>query len=274
VSIRSYHDTGFGRSVAWGVSLLGGYPHQFLPGLGRRDLVGLLRPVNCSIASKLNRGGFNLLCVHGYARGLNWVAMLGARGLGIPPFIRDEAMAISVPRSRVRVALKQHLFFPVSSRFCMGCVAIGRPNRDHCLQNGAPAERVFMAPYCVDSAYFCLRAEQVARPRRGRETAHRNGPGVGTAGNPVCFEVQVSEARQLAAYGNLIERVDPDGRPCLLFVGDGEVRPLVERNALHHGEGVRFLGFHNQSELPALFDLCNSLVLAPKFEPLWHKAEA
>jgi glycosyltransferase involved in cell wall biosynthesis len=52
------------------------------------------------------------------------------------------------------------------------------------------------------------------------------------------------------------------------MVGDGELRPALEKLAAEAAPGrVKFLGFRNQSELPALYDLCDVFVLPSAFEP-------
>ena len=58
------------------------------------------------------------------------------------------------------------------------------------------------------------------------------------------------------------------GPPYLLFVGDGDQRgPLEEVAREMQLDAVRFLGFKNQSELPAYYDLCEVFVLPSVFEP-------
>jgi glycosyltransferase involved in cell wall biosynthesis len=57
-------------------------------------------------------------------------------------------------------------------------------------------------------------------------------------------------------------------RPYLLFVGDGPLRGgLMAQAGAQAGGDVRFLGFRNQSELPALYDLCDVFVLPSNYEP-------
>jgi glycosyltransferase involved in cell wall biosynthesis len=56
-------------------------------------------------------------------------------------------------------------------------------------------------------------------------------------------------------------------KPYLVFVGDGEMLPALKAEAQRLGSNVRFLGFRNQSELPAFFDLCDVFVLPSEREP-------
>ena len=54
----------------------------------------------------------------------------------------------------------------------------------------------------------------------------------------------------------------------LIFAGDGEQRASLEARARALGwPSIRFLGFKNQSELPALYDLCDVFVLPSEVEP-------
>src|SRR5207237_833514 len=72
----------------------------------------------------------------------------------------------------------------------------------------------------------------------------------------------------LDAFLDLRQNWNAGAPPYLLFVGDGPLRPELEARAKKLANGdVRFLGFCNQSELPALYDLCDVFVLPSHFEP-------
>src|SRR5215471_15179515 len=68
MSLRAYADKGFGYSVKWDVPLVEGYSHEFLPGIGRHQVVTAQRPIHWGFASRLTRVRFDALWVHGYAR--------------------------------------------------------------------------------------------------------------------------------------------------------------------------------------------------------------
>src|SRR2546422_11478662 len=71
----------------------------------------------------------------------------------------------------------------------------------------------------------------------------------------------------LDAFVQVQNRLSGHSEPYLLFVGDGPSRGEIEGRAGRLGSAVRFLGFRNQSELPALYDLCDVFVLPSLFEP-------
>ena len=53
----------------------------------------------------------------------------------------------------------------------------------------------------------------------------------------------------------------------LVLVGDGDLRPELERRSQPINDHLKFTGFRNQSELPAFFDLCDLFVLPSEDEP-------
>lgn len=266
LSVKGYFDGGFGRRVEWDVPLLDGYRYEFLPALGRRDRIDGLKPYNYGIATRLWCGGFDFLWVHGYARWFSWAAMAAARLASIPVLMRDEATAISADRSPAKQQAKR-IFFATLGAMCEGFLAIGSLNRQYYIENGIDPERIHVVPYCVDNAYFAERAAAAA-PRRDQLRAE-----LGLApGRPVILFASKFLRRKraedvLAAFELLIGRPPGGRKPYLLFAGDGEARPEVEARARPLAEDVRFLGFRNQTELPALFDLCDVFVLPSELEP-------
>src|SRR5215469_4732049 len=142
MSLRAYDDRGFGRTVKWDVPLIAGYRHEFLPGIWRHDAVSAQRPINWGFGSRLTRARFDALWVHGYARWINWTAMLCAKARGLAVLVRDEATLFSAERSSVRRHAKR-AFFSVLSNVADAFLAIGRANRDYYLAHGVSAQRIY-----------------------------------------------------------------------------------------------------------------------------------
>ncbi len=268
LTVGSFRDPGFGQVIKWDVPLLEGYRYEFLPTIGAADSISRHRPLSYGFFSRLKRARFDALWVHGYARRSNLTAILVARMAGLKIFVRDEANALSAPRSRLRRIFKA-LFFRFLSRLVDGFLAIGSANRDYYLANGIDPDKIFLMPYAVDNDFF---AERAAQTMRNRETFRRE---LGLeAGRPVILFASKFQARKrpgdlLLAYEQLLKKI-PNSKdwPYLLFVGDGELRASLEDKArklsLTH---TRFLGFRNQTELSAFYDLCSVFVLPSTHEP-------
>lgn len=266
-STHSYHDEGFGRAVEWDIPLLEGYQHHFLPGWLTDGAPSVFRPINRGLATHLGNGGYDALWVHGYMRLFHLVSMIRARTAGLIVLNRDEAWALSADRGPVKNAFKK-LFYAGLRRICHGWLTIGSANRAYYEANGMDPETMFPVPYTVDNAYFRKMADTAGR---GRD-ALRAGLGI-EAGRPIVLYASKFISRKRP--GDLMEafaRIANDPacrRPSLLMVGDGEESDALHARskALGLDDSVVFAGFRNQSELPALYDLCDVFVLPSLLEP-------
>lgn len=267
LSTRNYYDAGFGRQFTWDVPLLGGYEHRFLPHLGGNDLLSFWRPFNYALLPALRAAGCDVLWIHGYARLYHWYAIGLARLLGIKVLIRDEPHAKSAARGPIRRVLKR-CFFEALATLCHGFLAIGTWNREYYLQNGIAPKKIFLMPYAVDNEFFAEKARTAAADRERLRASLGLIPG-----RPVILFASKMTARKrpddlLEAY----VRLSADGvsapEPYLLFIGDGETKRALEQRVARLGwDTVKFLGFKNQTELPAYFDLCDVFVLPSIHEP-------
>ncbi len=265
-SVRGSTDTGFGIAVKWDVPLLEGYRYEFLPCLGARDALTFWRPFSYGLAKRLREGAYDALWVHGYGhRGL-LAAIAAARMSGVRLLLRGESQLGDDPHG-ARLKLKRTLIPRLLGLFD-GFLAIGTLNREYYLHYGVAPERIFMMPYAVDNAFFRERAERAYRTREEFRAS------LGLAPNrPVILYASKFQAHKrpidlLEAHARLLQSEDDKPRPYLLLVGDGARRAALERRAAElPGDSVRFLGFRNQTELPALFDLADLFVLPSEREP-------
>jgi glycosyltransferase involved in cell wall biosynthesis len=266
-SIRAYRDSGFGVSVKWDVPLLDGYRHDFLPHLGSGSGLSFWRPWTFGLRTRLRRGRFDALWVHGYAHRGCIAGIAAAKSLGIPVMLRGESNLLSETDDALKLRLKR-IAMPALLRTIDGMLAIGRLNREYYLHYGVEAGRIFPMPYAVDNEFFRAAADR-ARPHRERLRAELGL----TPGRAVILFASKMHPHKRA--GDLLEayaRMSPDGAAepaaCLVFAGDGEERAKLERRARSlKWDSIRFIGFRNQSELPALYDLSDVFVLPSDHEP-------
>ncbi|MEM7306329.1 MAG: glycosyltransferase family 4 protein [Planctomycetota bacterium] len=255
-SAREHAHPGFERRVAWDVPLLSGYRHQ---ALSSAPSVSFLRPLALDLPARIAAGAYDALWVHGWSQLALLRAVCAASKAGVPVLLRGE----SVPgeRAPARRAAARWLFRRVAA-----CLPIGARNRAFYRENDVPEEQLFDAPYGVDNERFRAQAEAAA-PNRA---ALRAELGL-DAGRPVLlFASKLIERKRPGLLLDAYRRLSADGReprPYLLFVGEGPQRVVLERRVRELGWGsVRFLGFRNQTELPALYDLCDAFVLPSAFE--------
>ncbi len=266
-SLQEHLDPGYGVQIKWDVPLLEGYKHRFLerlcrgrewkkrPWLPARDLSELLRPER-----------FDAVWVHGWAHACSLQAIVTARRRGIPLLLRGDSCPDSWLKHPPRRWLKR-AYLRLLFRFVSGFLCVGRANRQFYFEHNIAQDRLFLTPYAVDNEFFRRKAAQ-ARPHREALRAKLDLE----VGRPILlFTGRLAPVKApsdlLMAYQRAFPVNSPQC-PYVLFVGDGPLRPQLETQARALPDrDVRFLGFRHQTELPALYDLCDVFVLPSHFEP-------
>jgi glycosyltransferase involved in cell wall biosynthesis len=239
-----YFDSGFGRDVRWDVPLRSGYDSIIWDETDwRREIVSA-----------------DAVWFHGW-QGRRMLRAIGhAHALAKPALMRGENNDVAMPDGRgIRGWMKRRFLARIFDR-CDVFLAIGRANRDYYRRRGVDPRRIHDMGYAVDNDFFAAGAE-AARPHRAalrRSLGFDDRPVVLYAGKFVARKHPewLLEAWNRAAW--------PGPRPILVYVGDGEMRTALEHGA---SPDVRFLGFKNQRELPALYDLADVFVLPAEREP-------
>ena len=266
-SLRSYLDPSFGKFIAWDVPLVGGYRHEILPALGRKDRLSFWRPFNYGLARRLHKDNFDVLWVHGYNRWFHWLAMAWAKIRGLKVLVRDEATRLGGSRHKLKRLLKR-LFFLVLRNLGDGFLAIGTLNAEYYQSYGIAPDRIFLVPYAVDNAFFRDKAREA---EGGREHLRRD-LGLEPGRPIILYASKLSKIKRGEDLLDAYIRMSPDQvqepAPYLLFVGDGDQRQFLEERAgAKQWSSIKFLGFKNQTELPRYHNLCDVLVLPSVFEP-------
>lgn len=261
--IEAYNDPEFNQTIAWDLPLLEGYPWQHppnrspWPGLGR--FWGLVNPQLWSMVRQVDV----VIVYTGYVYASFWLAALSAKvhGKGFI-FSTDTSQFASRQRtSPLKQWLKQWLsplihqvgdVVLVSSQFGAQVVA----------RLGLPPERIELTPSAVDNEWW-----QAQSARVDRAQVRRNWEIPATATVVVfCAKLQPwkrpQDLLEAFAAAELSESY-------LLFVGDGALRTTLTARAqtLGLGDRVRFLGFVNQRQLPAIYTAADLFCLCSDYEP-------
>lgn len=266
-STKSFKDEGFGTRIEWDVPLLEGYEHLMLPYKGKPLPVRGTNPWHTGIRGILKQGGFDALWVHGYYHPTHLRFLMAAKSLGIKTMMRAESQIASAEGTGIKRKVKEAFIRRIFSQID-AFLTIGTQNRNYYLTYGVPESKLFSVPYAVDNEFFQAKVA-AARPHREKL---RSELGLDPA-RPIILYASKLTARKRA--GDLLKayaKLSPDGkaepRPYLLIIGDGDQRSALEAWAGKlNWPAIRFLGFKNQTDLPAYFDLCDVFVLASEREP-------
>jgi glycosyltransferase involved in cell wall biosynthesis len=267
-SLKAYQDEGFGQSIKWDVSLTEGYNHHFLKCWGSPQRDSCLRqPVANDIHKQLKDGRFDAVWVHGWSWLCSLQAIVAAKQLGIPVLLRGESNGLTEPTNLLKKMSKkvflQWLFQKVDA-----FLYIGSLNKQFYQHHGIEEARLFSVPYAVDNDFF---QQQSLSANVHRETL-RQSLKLDPGRQIILYAAKFVDVKRpqdlLTAYRALSVDGVQEPTPYLLFVGDGVLRSEMEATAKETGwDSIRFLGFRNQSEMPAMYDLCDVFVLPSRFEP-------
>ena len=256
------HDPEFDASIQWDVPLLHGYIWSQLPNRGPRteSFFGLCNP---GVWKLIRAKKFDaVLCFTGYRCATFWMALLAAK-LSKTAFLFGTDTTTLAPRDgRAWKTLLKKMLWPRLFRFADQVIVPSSGARDLMLSLGIPAERVTLTPYSIDNDWWMQQSAQVNRGAV-RESW---GAGLDTSVILFCAKLQPwkrpADLLQAFAKANVADAL-------LVFAGEGPLRSQLESEAAALGVAsrVRFLGFVNQSQLPAVYASADLMVLPSEYEP-------
>jgi glycosyltransferase involved in cell wall biosynthesis len=256
------HDPEFGANIKWDVPLLDGYAWSHIPnrGSGAESFVGLFNPG----LWKLIRGGdFDaVLCFTGYRRATFWIALLVAK-LSKTAFLFGTDATSLVPRDGRSWKVKfKRIVWPHLFRFPDQVIVPSTGSLELMLSLGLPSRRVTLTPYSVDNDWWIQQSSRV--DRAATRAAWRASPNHAV----VVFCAKLQPWKRPLDLLRAFAKADI-ANAVLLFAGEGPLRPQLESEAAALGVASRvtFLGFVNQSQLPAVYVSADLMVLPSEYEP-------
>ncbi|HUT53013.1 MAG TPA: glycosyltransferase family 4 protein [bacterium] len=255
----TYYDRDFGKEIAWDRPLLTGYKYSVLhPGAPLRG--GFMGIKGYGLAKLLSPRDTDVVIVHGCYNHLYLMATLTALARNIPLLYRTETHALI--KSRPAFKFLKPLFLHPLFRRVDGHLAIGTLNRQYYLDLGVRPERIFWAPYSIDTAFF---GHQTLTPADLR--AKEQGIGLEPGTFRVIFVGKIIGVKRPADVIEAVALMPSRQAVEVIFVGDGKLRPALEQLAESRAVRAHFLGFRNQSELPGLYALADVIVQPSEHEP-------
>ena len=257
-------DPDFGVEVQWDIPLLNGFrwvliPNKSLrPGLGR--FFGLFNP---GLWTLVNQAEFDAVVVYtGYMCASFWIVAAAAKLRKIALLFGTDATSLA-PRSynRLKVEVKRKVL-PHIFRMATVALAPSTATADYLRSLCVREDRIVTIPFVVDNDFWTIRAAEVNR-KQVRATW-----GVGETEPVVLFCAKLQpwkrpqDALKAFAQANI-----QNAR--LIMAGEGPMRAALEAEArqLKIADRVKFLGFVNQSQLPALYTSADVMVLPSEYDP-------
>jgi len=256
------HDPEFGTSVQWDVPLLDGYCWTHVPnhGSGSEAFWGLSNPDLWRI---VREGHFDaVLCYASYRRASFWIARAAAKLSGSAFLFGTDASSLASRNGRKWKYPLKRATWPILFRLADQVIVPSTNGADLMKSLGLARERVTLTPYVVDNDWWLEQSGRVDR------AAVRSAWGVEAKDAVVLFCAKLQPWKRpldlLIAFAKA--RIS---RAHLVFAGEGPLRARLEAEsaALGVSHGVHFLGFVNQTQLPAIYAASDLFVLPSEYEP-------
>jgi len=261
---KSSIDPEFGVEVKWDTSVLDGYPWVQLPnrspspGLGR--FFGLVNP---GVWRLIRDAHLDAAILPGYFYFTAWIAIAAAKWSGTPILFVTDSHSLRSWRAQSpwKLRFKKWMVRRIFS-LGRGIMVSSTGGVEYLKSLGFSADRIFLVPTAVDNDWWTAMAANADR------TAVRAAWKIPADASVAlfCAKLQLWKGPRdlLEAFANANV---PNSY--VVFAGDGPERANLERRAAELGiaDRVRFLGFVNQTQLPATYLAADLFVLPSLFEP-------
>jgi glycosyltransferase involved in cell wall biosynthesis len=256
------HDPEFDRTVQWDVPLLDGFDWVEIPNLGSGK-EGFWDLNNPGLWTLIRRGKFDaVICLTGYIRASFWIAYFAARRYRAAFLFGTDATSLFPRDSRPwKVGLKR-LFWPWLFGLADQAIVGSSAGVELMRSLGLPSERITLTPFVVDNDWWLEQASRVDRAKV-RESWNISSHDLVVL---FCAKLQ-SWKRPIDLLRAFAVAAVPDS--VLVFAGEGPLREelISEAEQLGIRTRVRFLGFTNQSQLPAVYSAADLFVLPSAYDP-------
>lgn len=256
---------GFGVPFEWDIPLLEGYRHRFLKNRAVVPNVSTFFGCNTpEIGQIIHAEHFDAFLVRGWSTVSSWQAITACWRSRTPILVRGDSCLIA-DRWIIKRWLRRPLHRWFVPRFDAYLV-VGQRAREYYLYYGADPKKMLDAPHAVDNEFFATRRAAL-EPERGRL---RQRWGIPTDAVAFLFSGKLVPKKR---PGDFLRAIVQSRRkaPHLfgLIVGDGPLRPSLEKFAATHRLPVTFTGFLNQTRMPEAYTAADALVLPSSYGETW-----
>ena len=248
-------DAGFAREIAWDNREKTQYPETVLADSAARSHGPFLHSFSRKLGEALDRFEPDVVHLNGYNSVIQWQALLWAKRRGIPTLARGDGDTLA--------GLRRSAFAPqtvVARTFARSVDHVfhqGIENEKFWLGRGVSPARLSWIPCVSDGEIF----RKNAFPEDKQRTAFREKHGVGPADVVFIISGKLEARKRPADAVEALARCgDTHARVWVLGSGplQEELKVLAREQGVEHR--ITWLGFRNQTELPAVLQAADALV--------------
>lgn len=263
--VEGYQDKEFGCDVKWDVPLLEGYDSLFLTNKNHlrifcsfkwfKEIVGFTR------ANKVKA-----IFIPGYNHPVLMVAIFLALSQRIPIIYRAEATDHDKERGLVLAIVRDAVLKRLYSS-CFKILYIGKRALVHYKRLGVKSDKLIFSPYCVDENVF-----HSSSSKDFDQFQRRFSMGLKLDSFILLYSGKISPRKNPGLILSACRLLDSEirGKIEVVFLGTGElVAELKEKAKSLPDLSCHFLGFKNQTELKAYYEIVDALVMPSLYGETW-----
>ncbi len=256
------YDSEFGTTIKWDIPMLDGYRWTHVPnkGSGHESFFGLYNP---GLWRLIRSGKFDaILCYVGYVRSTFWISLVAAKTSRAAFLFGTDTTTLASRDGRDWKQIVKRMLWPLLFRCADQVMVPSSGTRELMRKLGLSDERVTLTPYVIDNDWWLAKSANIDRD------VVRKSWGVSPTDTVILFCAKLQPwKRPFDLLRAFVEAKLPN--TVLVFAGEGSLRPQLEAEVATLGVSshVRFLGFVNQSQLPAVYKSSDLMVLPSEYEP-------
>jgi glycosyltransferase involved in cell wall biosynthesis len=261
--------SGFKTEFQWDIDLFDGYKYRWLNNIARKP--GINSFFGCDtpeIDEIIKRSKFDAFLVCGWNYKAYIQAIIASKKNNVPVIIRGDSNLISGRSHIINIArfIPYRILLPLIDAY----LYVGKLNKEYLLYYGVDQKKIFFSPHFIDNELFTRSAQEAIDS--GRAADLRGELGISNDSFVFLFAGKLLERKRpqdfIMAFMELINKRD-DNKIHAIIAGDGPLRRELELLSKRHSSCIHFLGFCNQSKMPAIYKSSNILVLPSIFGETW-----
>ena len=248
-------DPGFGKSVQWDIPLMHGYAYTFVENNstdpGSHHYKGISNP---SLVREIQVWGANAILVYGWNFKSHW-KVIRFFYKKLPVFFRGDSTLLDQKKGikqLLRKVVLKYIYSYINIAFYAGVA-----NKAYFEAMGLKKSQLVFMPHAVDNDRFAANDINIARGSSLRQALN-----IGENATVFLFAGKLEEKKQPEF---LVERFISlkNKKAYLIITGSGKLEKHLKDFFSDH-PFVKFIGFKNQFEMPAVYNSCDVFILPSK----------
>ena len=248
-------DPGFKKHIEWDIPLLEGYEYTFVKNVasspGSHHYKGIENP---TLINEIQQWGANAVLVFGW----NFISHLAAIRFfknKMPVFFRGDSTLLDEKKGIkqfIRKLILRYVYSYIDIAFYAGVA-----NKAYFKAMGLKEEQLVFMPHAIDNGRFAANEVNVAAGGKLREVLNIPADAV-----VFLFAGKLEEKKQpnflIESFLSLKQT-----KAFLIVAGSGELEKTLT-DAYSAYSSIKFIGFKNQYQMPAVYNCCDVFVLPSK----------